>query len=221
MNSKIEVIKMIVVRYISCFKPGDAGEEPLLKLLNSWGEIQGRLVDVSCVATPDELKDHLLTIQNPDILVVGGHGHGSLEGFLVRDEPVRWHDLAFLLCGKLPPKCTFVFYSCNGGYPGIAHIFGRTGGPDFVFGPTIQVEGEAMAYATEQILDWKEAGGNKNSAQELVDRVNSWSEFTYLHACDQNFLRVWDENRRRHPAAPRTSRPSGASIPNRKWGQEP
>jgi hypothetical protein len=175
------------------------------------------------VATPDDLRDHLLALEKTtlQVLVVGGHGHASLRGFNVRDEPVRWHDLAHLLKGTLPPSCTFVFYSCDGGYPGIMHMFGRDSGPDFVFGPTIRVLSAAMTHATMEILNWKDAGGvDIQTAKTLVDRMHSWARTECVDPYDHRFLRVmWSGGAcARYPNEPGPDVPDGTDIPLRGWG---
>jgi hypothetical protein len=211
------------IHYVSCFPPNDAAELPLRRELNLWGDQNNQNLTVHEVTTPDELKTHLLALDKTslNVLIVGGHGHGSLMGFNVWENPVRWHDLAHLLRGKLPNACTFVFYSCDGGYPGIMHIFGRETGPDLVFGPRIKVMAEAMTHATIEILKWKgTGGGDTTAAKTLIDRLHNWARGQYLDEYDHDFLRVmWSEGQNaRYPDQPGPDKPNGTSIPLREWG---
>lgn len=212
------------VHYVSCFTPSDHAEQPLLSALRTWRDKSDQPAQQVQVADPGALKQHLEAMSKAalDVLILGGHGHPSMEGFWVRGTPLRWHDLAFLLRGALPRSCTFVFYSCNGGYPGIMHIFGRDSGPDYVFGPRISVYARAMTHATMEILKWKEAGGGDSSkARVFVDTINTWAATEYSHDPDhQQFLRViWCEGSNcRHPDKPSAEIPNGSSIPLLGWG---
>jgi hypothetical protein len=131
-------------------------------------------------------------LDDVDILIIGAHGHSSLTGFCIGDEPTRWHELASNLEGRLPASCSFIFYLCNGGYPGIAHVFDGASGPDFVFGPYIAVDADAMKYAVRRIVDWKRKFlGTPEQACELIDDVNKWAKEMYSDSpYDQSFLRV-------------------------------
>jgi hypothetical protein len=156
----------------------------------------------------------------PDVLIVGGHGHLSLSGFKVRNDPVSWPDLAFFLRKQTSCPWTFIFYSCNGGYPGVMPAFGHANGLDFIFGPRIKVAADAMTHATMEIISWKEGGGDDVvAAKALVDRVNTWGNETGAgtHA---TFLRVmWGEgSAARYPNAPNIQNPIGDPIPVRGWG---
>lgn len=211
------------VHYVSCFNSNDKAEQPLRYALESWTSADGERPTVHEVATPDELKKHLLEIDKTalDVLIIGGHGHKSLWGFKVRKEPVSWHDLAHLLRGHLPTSCSFIFYSCNGGYPGIMHIFGRETGPDYVFGPRIKVLAEAMTHATIGILKWKDSGGGDvSSAKELIDNLHKWATENYPKDYDHEFLRVmWSESAHaRYPDKPGPDKPDGTKIEHRGWG---
>jgi hypothetical protein len=207
------------VYYVGCFEDGADGS--LLDALEQWRRDPDRDVTVQTATTAEELKGHLEALPEFDVVMVGGHGHESLSGFWVHDETVRWQDLAFLLRGRLPAKTTFVFYSCDGGYPGIMHIFGREGGPDYVFGPFITVRAPAMTHAAMEIIGWKERGaGDAVAARGLVDTINAWAKGKYSDTYDQNFLRVmWTEGSRgRYPEKPGPDKPQGDVIPLRSWG---
>lgn len=118
-------------------------------------------------------------------------------------------------------SCTFIFYSCNGGYPGVMHMFGRESGPDFAFGPRIRVYPEAMTYATIEILNWKNCGGgNTGDARTLVDAINRWASKKYPSELDHHqFLRVmWGNGAKcRHPDLPSDEKPAGDLIPLLGW----
>ncbi|WP_437741861.1 hypothetical protein WMF39_40720 [Sorangium sp. So ce1504] len=211
------------VHYINCFNVGDPAGTPLSDALDAWQSDSRRLVRDDAV-DGNQLRariDRLWQANDvPDVLIVGGHGHPSLSGFSVRNDAVRWHDLAFLLREQTSGPWTFVFYSCNGGYPGIMHAFGRANGLDFVFGPRIEVAADAMTHATMEIISWKEGGGGDfAAAKALVDQVNTWGIAAHGEA-HAMFLRVmWAEgSAARHPNAPNTQRPIGDPIPLREWG---
>jgi hypothetical protein len=216
--------------YVGCFKKGDGVEKPLLKMLGTWAKPPQHVLTQEVASDGEDLKARLLALlgtECPDVLIIGAHGHDSLMGFIVQSDPVAWFDLALLLRGRLAKNCTFVFYSCNGAYPGIAHVFGRTGGPDFVFGPRVQAIDDAMTYATQMILKWKEAGAvNLTSARKLVDDVHKWAAKTYPNSnykgiakYDHSFLRViWNEGTGRYPANPGPDKPDYTKIKIRGWG---
>jgi hypothetical protein len=212
------------VHYVSCFTPGDHAEVPLLAALKKWEAKDKSTPQLAAVLTPPDLKLHLesLDTTNLDVLIIGGHGHPSLSGFWVDATPLRWHDLAFVLRGRLPRSCSFVFYSCDGGYPGVMHIFGRDSGPDFVFGPRISVYARAMTHATIEILNWKDGEANDTvAARGLVDKINAWAAVQYpLDPDHHRFLRVmWCEGANcRHPDDPGGETPSGSVIPLLGWG---
>jgi hypothetical protein len=211
------------VHYVNCFAPHQDPDRELRTTLDKWAGKSDFHLSITDVATPEELHSHLTELDKEglDVLLVGGHGHSSRQGFEVRGEPVRWHDLAFILRATLPKNCTFIFFSCNGGYPGISHTFGRESGPDFLFGPFIVVEAQAMCRAVEEILAWKsKGGGDAISARELVDKVNEWARVTYFSKREQKFLRVtWGERPGcRYPNEPSIEKPSGHSIKLRGWG---
>jgi len=213
------------IHYVNCFSPRDNSENELRAVLDRWSPKDGIHLTEATMGTPEDLRDHLIVLNKEalDVLLIGGHGHKSLRGFLVRDDPVRWQDLAFLLRGTLSETCSFIFYSCNGGYPGLSHMFGRESGPDFVFGPYIRVNADAMAHAVQEILAWKlNGGGDVMSARSLVDTVNEWARATYFSSYDQKFLRVtWSERPGcRHPNEPGLDKPSGPDIKLRCWGLE-
>lgn len=214
----------MTVHYLSCFSPSDSAEQPLISALGAWRDASGALPTSDAAATPQELQAKLLALpfDNLDVLIIGGHGHPSLQGFWVTETPLRWHDLAFLLRGKLKASCSFVFYSCNGGYPGVMHLFGRQSGPDFVFGPRIKVFAGAMTHATISILDWKKnGGGNHHAAKALVDKINNWAKSQSANYPDHHeFLRVmWCEGSNcRHPDVPGGEKPSGSGIDLLEWG---
>ena len=211
------------VHYVSCFPVGDNAEKPLSNLLRGWGELAEVQLTETAIGAAEDLRHHLRDMpkESLDVLIVGGHGHASRSGFWVRKDEVRWHDLAFQLRGSLPRSCSFIFYSCDGAFPGIAHIFGRETGPDVVFGPRISALAEAMCHAVQEILEWKkQGGGDAASARSLVDRVNAWATSIYLDPNDHEFLRViWCEGPGcRHPNKPSPDEPKAAMIPLRKWG---
>jgi hypothetical protein len=201
------------IHYVSFFHEDDRAEQPLkdyLADLQSGAETQLAI---------SEIKDGLdwkpalqsLNLGELDILIVGCHGHDSLTGFFIGDEPVRWHELASALKNSLSSSCSFIFYSCNGGYPGIAHMFYGSGGPDFIFGTYIHVDADAMKYAVRQVVDWKRRGGSTpQEACDLVDAVNEWAKTMYPHTYDHNFLRVqWTDGRKTfsHPNKPGLDKP--------------
>jgi hypothetical protein len=215
------------IHYISSFLANDPADTPPVRdSLRKWSD-QNRVEFTDAEVTrADSIRVHLLEIplDEVDVIIIGGHGHPSLWGFVVGNDDVRWHDLAFLLRGKLSRGCTFIFYSCNGGYPGISHIFRRDSGPDFVFGPRIAVYRDAMLNATLQMLNWKlQGGGDVNSARRFVDQVNQWAKEEYPNDAEHHeFLRVmWGEGPRcRHPDKPGPDLPDGPKIELRRWGLE-
>jgi hypothetical protein len=213
------------IHYVSCFRPDDQAELPLRTELQGWKSRNDIELTHDIAQDAENLREHLKSLANKpvDVLIVGGHGHGSLSGFLVGDDPVRWHDLACLLRGTLSKTCTFIFYSCNGGYPGINPVLDHNFGPDFVFGPYISVEGAAMTHAITEILTWKlNGGGDAKAASTLVDRVNSWASTIYNFPYEQSFLRViWRQGRkiRRHPNRRSSDKVTKPLIKLRGWGQ--
>ncbi len=54
------------------------------------------------------LRFQSLNLDKLDVLIVGCHGHGSLTGFYIADEPVRWHELASALKKQL--TCFLLIY---------------------------------------------------------------------------------------------------------------
>lgn len=207
------------VHYVSFFGENDPAEQPLKDYLS---DLQNK-ADTDLVIS--EVKDvrnwkpavRSIIFDKLDVLIVGGHGHNSLTGFCISNEPVRWHELAFALKDSLPTSCSFIFYSCNGGYPGIAHAFYGFAGPDFIFGPYIHVDSNAMKYAVHQIVDWKRRGSRTpEDACGLVDALNGWAMTMYPRKYDQSFLRVqWTDGKRtfRHPNGPGIDRPTLPPIP--------
>ena len=137
------------IAYVSCFEPDDPAEAPLKRDFKKLTSNKG--IDLSSAIAQDAeslwVCFESLRLKRLDVLIIGGHGHGSLSGFTVGSEPVRWHELARRLEGRLPKSSTLIFYSCNGGFPGIGHIFSEGAGPDCVFGPYIRVDPNAMAHA--------------------------------------------------------------------------
>lgn len=209
--------------YVGCFKDGDRAEIPLTAALDGWPNAD-RHLSRERATNGDQLREKLVARltgdELPDVLIIGGHGHASLSGFWVQDDAVRWHDLAFLLKTEVKQPCTFVFYSCNGGYPGLMHSLGRPTGIDYAFGPRIEVFANAMTRATMDILNWKErGGGNVADAQALVDNLNAWGAQTYADHSHDLFLRVmWAEGPAgRHPNDPNRQVPYGPVIPLRGW----
>lgn len=210
------------VRYLSCFPENDVVEESLNELIR---DLAATDVDVrvATIPTADALRDFLLheDFSDCDILVLGAHGHDSKTGFCVREQEVRWHDLAEILKGTLPKPCTFIFYSCNGGYPGIGHAFSNSGGPDFILGPFIRLLPDAMTQAVKAIIDSKGSGiKTPDDASRLVDSINRRAAETYFAKYDRSFLRVlWKCGRRicRHPNAPSRDQPKKAPIKLRGW----
>jgi hypothetical protein len=212
--------------YVSCFHDGDPAEPRLTTALAAWPTGRaGRTLTQEKATDGEDLRTRITTLfeaHEVDVLIVGGHGHDSLSGFWVRDDPVRWHDLAFLLRQKVRRPCTFVFYSCNGGYPGSTYALGGASGIDFIFGARIYVYDVAITHATMSILDWREAGQvDPGTAKALVDAENRWGAATYPGTEHDLFLRVmWGEPTERHPATPNPQRPYGPLIPLRGWGLE-
>lgn len=222
---------MSIVFYIDCFSPGERAGIGLEAELTRWlpaltGPRAPWRLDARVASSPDELRELLerfISLHNEgDVLILGGHGHGSRQGFWVDDTPVRWHDVSFLLRGRMRDETEFVFYSCNGGYPGISHVFGRDGGPSFVWGPRIEVLVTAMRHATRQILQSHSAGScTRELKVDLVDAVNGWAQQTLADFPDhEQFLRVWWSERTggRHPAGPSHEQPDGTEIALLGWG---
>jgi hypothetical protein len=208
--------------YLSCFKDGDAAEPDLTSALGAWETGTRRLLQEKAVDAEDlrtRITEAFEGDEKIDALIVSGHGHSSLSGFMVRDDPVSWPDLALLLRRRVRQPCTFVFYSCNGGYPGVSLALGGAYGVDFVFGSRIVVRASAMTHATMAILDWKETGAvNPSSARTLVDRENQWGAAMSPNTPHTLFLRVmWGERMERHPVEPNRQRPSGSVIRFRGW----
>lgn len=213
----------LTVHYINCFNVGDLAEPPLRTALEAWRSNSRNLV-IEDAHDGNHLRARIDRLwqkdEVPDVLIIGGHGHESLTGFWVRNDPLRWHDLAFLLREQTAARC-FIFYSCNGGYPGMTHVFGGSKGLDFAFGPRIQVAAHAMAKASIGVLHWREVGGGDiKSAKALVDGINSWGRDAHS-ATHEMFLRVgWGEGPgTRHPDTPNSQVPIGASISLRGWGE--
>jgi hypothetical protein len=207
------------IHYISFFLENDEAEQPLKDYLTDLQNEADTELAISEIREVSNWKPALqsLNLDELDILIVGCHGHGSLTGFYIADEPVRWHELASALKNSLPVSCSFIFYSCNGGYSGIAHVFYGAGGPDFLFGPYVRVDADAMKYAVRQIVDWKRGGScTHEEACGLVDTVNEWAKTMYRRKYDQSFLRVqWTDGKRtfRHPNGPGPDKPSLPLIP--------
>ncbi len=208
------------IQYVSFFREGDRAEGPLEDYLADLQSESDTHLTISAVRTSSNWHQDLrsLLLAELDILIVGCHGHDSRTGFYIGDQPVRWHELASVLKDCLPRSCSFIFYSCNGGYPGIGHMFYGAGGPDYIFGPYIEVDADAMKYAARQIARWKREGGTSTpeGACALVDEVNDWSKSMYSHKYDQSFLRVqWTDGRKthRHPDEPGPDKPKSPLIP--------
>ncbi len=211
------------VHYINCFNVGDPAGTPLSDKLDAWQSTSRRLMQQDAV-DGNQLRARIYELwqadEVPDVLIVGGHGHPSLSGFKVRNELVAWSDLAYLLREQTSRPWTFIFYSCNGGYPGIMLAFRHANGLDFVFGPRIEVAADAMTHATMEIISWKEGGGgNVVAAKSLVDRVNTWGNERDAGA-HASFLRVmWGVGAAdRYPDTPNAQDPIGDVIPLRGWG---
>ena len=221
---------MSTVFYIDCFS---AQERPTIGLageLTTWmpaltGPRAPWNLDDQVAATPNDLRRLLERFidqhEEGDVLILGGHGHPSLQGFWVDDTPVRWHDVAFLLRGRMHRDTEFVFYSCNGGYPGISHVFGRDTGPNFVWGPRITVLVSAMRHATRRILESHSAAQCSQADKvAVVDAVNGWAQQALSGFPDhEQFLRVWWSERSggRHPNAPSHERPDNSEIDLIGW----
>jgi hypothetical protein len=212
----------VKVRYLSCFPEKDLVEEPLNELIQDLIATDVH-VQVATIPTPDALRDFLLRedFGDCDILILGAHGHESKTGFCIREQEVRWHDLAALLKDALPKTCTFIFYSCNGGYPGIGHAFNKSSGPDFIFGPYIRVLPDAMTHAVKAIIDAKRSGiKTPDEGRQMVESINRWAAETYFAKYDRSFLRVlWKCGRRicRYPNTPSRDQPKKAPIKLRGW----
>lgn len=210
------------VCYLSSFPEKDVAEGPLNELIR---DLPATDVDVrvTTIPTADALRDFLLheDFSDCDILILGAHGHDSKTGFGVREQEVRWHDLAALLKDALPRTCTFIFYSCNGGYPGIGHALKQSSGPDLIFGPYIEVLPDAMTYAVGAIIDAKRSDiKTPDEASHLVNSINRWAAETYFAKYDRSFLRVlWKCGRRicRYPNTPSRDQPRKSSIKLRGW----
>lgn len=209
------------IQYISFFRDNDGAEQPLKDYLADLQSEAETELAVSQIRDVSNWKPAIqsLDLDTLDVLIVGGHGHDSLTGLYIADEPVRWHELASALKDSLPASCTFVFYSCNGGYSGISHVFYGFGGPDFVFGPYIHVDADAMKYAVRQIVEWKRrASTTPEEACRLVDAINDWAKTMYRRKYEQSFLRVqWTDGKRtfRHPNEAGPDKPTLPLIPLR------
>lgn len=208
------------IYYISFFRDNDKAEQPLKDYLADLQSGGGTNLVIKGVRDALDLGTQLssLKFDDVDILIIGGHGHNSLTGCYIGDEPVRWHELASSLKGRLPITCSFIFYSCNGGYPGIAHVLYGASGPNFIFGPSNHVDSDAMKYAVRQIVDWRrKCLGTPDQARDLVDAVNEWAKSMYPdRPYDQSFLRVqWREGHTtlRHPIKRGPDRPKLPPIP--------
>jgi hypothetical protein len=216
----------VKVLYLSCFPENDVVEEPLKELIRGLTAVDFD-VRVATIPTANALRDFLLRedFGDCDIFILGAHGHRSRTGFYVREEEVRWHDLAALLKDALPKTCTFIFYSCNGGYPGIGHAFGKSRGSDFIFAPYIEVLPDAMTYAVKAVIDSKRSGmKTSEDARQLVKRINRWAAETYFGKYDRSFLRVlWKSGHRisRYPNTRSSDRPTKAAIKIRGWKRSP
>jgi hypothetical protein len=96
------------VLYLRCFHKADEVDLKLKPFIENGGSsgFDGQTVSIS---SPDALRDflHDQDLGTYQILVLGAHGHPSKSGFLVRDEPVRWHDFAELLRGTLSKDLLF------------------------------------------------------------------------------------------------------------------
>ena len=203
------------IHYVSFFRENDSAEPPLRDYLADLQNEAETELEISEIRNVEEWKPKLLSLKldKLDILMIGSHGHNSLTGFCIGDEPVRWHELASALKDSLPASCSFIFCSCNGGYPGIAHMLYGSGGPDFLFGPYNHVYADAMKYSIRQIVDWKRRGfSTAEEARCLVDDVNEWAKNKYPDSeYDQSFLRVWWREGQKtlcHPTEP------GPDIPD-------
>jgi hypothetical protein len=216
----------VKVHYVSCFPENDGAEAPLRTQLLNWQARANVEITTTKAENAEALRLHLKEHNKEalDVLIIGAHGHASLSGFNVQSEPVRWHDLALLLRGSLPEGCTFIFYSCNGGYHGIRPMFSKHSGPDFAFGPYIRAWGDAMAHAVNEILTWKMTGVRDFSAAcSLVDAVNQWASMTYTKPYDQSFLRVmWSEypKIRYYPSRHGSDRFTKPLIKLRGWAKD-
>lgn len=214
------------IHYVSCFAPNDPAELPLRTELLQWELRNDVELSIVVIQHAEGLREHLISLVRKalDVLIIGGHGHSSLSGFLAGEDPIRWHDVAVLLRGTLAKNCSFIFYSCNGGYPGMAPMFAPNSGPDFAFGPYIKAEGDAMTHATKEILTWKlNGGGDPSDAIALIDIVNRWARATYIAPYDQSFLRVtWQQGQKilRYPTKPSSDRFTKPLIKLRGWGRK-
>src|SRR5437588_11494292 len=103
------------IHYVSCFPRNDQAELPLRTEMLQWESRSDIELANAVTQHAESFREHLISLINKpvDVLIVGGHGHNSLSGFLIGNDPVRWHDFAALLRGTLPKTCSFIFYSCN------------------------------------------------------------------------------------------------------------
>ncbi|GEM_PF-4323736 len=217
---------MIQIVYINCFCPDERGFLSLEEPLHGFLTVQGRSTKFTLssfhTSSPDELKGHiesyLVSIQEKSVLIVGAHGHPSLGGFCVCNEPVLWHDLASLL-SRMPKSSIFISYSCNGGFPGIAHAQSCTRGPTYIFGPRVIIPAELMQDATFKILEWYSTGNlSVKSASDLIDCLNQQAATAWRVIPKERHpvLRViWSKGR--YPKIPSPDRPDGSDIPQRDW----
>ncbi len=209
------------MHYIDCFNIGDPAAAFLSNGLTAWGA-HSRSITTQDAIDANHLRARIYNLcqgsQIPDVLIIGAHGHQSLSGFLVRNDSVRWHDLASLIAAQINFPRALIFYSCNGGYPGISHALTGQNGLELVFGPRITVAAKAMTKATLDILEWKQNGARcVDRAKTLVTRINAWgASWSRTHG---KFLRVmWGQGAgTRYPDDPHNQRPIGGVIPLRGW----
>lgn len=218
---------MFNIFYIDCLPTAQATSHGAGHLLPGWcasltspgGTVQQ---EIHRACSPPELQAALQlfldTHSSGDVLIIAAHGHGSLEGIVVDATPVRWHDVASLLHGRMREQTEFIFYSCNGGYPGIAHIFCPGSGPTFVWGPRITVGVGAMRHATEEILNAHAAGRNTQTDKvAVVDTLHGWARTVLQGRGHDEFIRVWWSAQNRYPTTPSGEVPTGPAIPLLGW----
>lgn len=79
------------IHYLSCFPPHDPSEVPLKTTLAEWESRTDVEFTNGTSQNAEKCREHINSLAGRilDVLIIGGHGHDSLSGFLVREDPVR------------------------------------------------------------------------------------------------------------------------------------